>query len=467
MKKLIVAICFTCVCSPVAAQSPTPPTSPEELAKQTELLKAQQAYYDQLLLTLKAQQAAATADLVNATSEQTLRTQLKQAEMTDDLALATALKGSGLSVATGKSGTVSLAAAAATLLPLQRGGLVAIDNLADQVCKDLKEAKITDAYVAPANFEVLAQKGVVDVIQLRSLHQAAVAGAEEFQSVQLQVAGTSIAGALMSFEYLAGGIQAISKLFRSDFSVAISSNSRSALFEQRLAGACGHETIAYNIEGVLRLNAAEILTAWLPDMASFVQLYETSNEQVTTQVAALNAQRTAVAADATLNATQKKTAIDLIDGQLKTFEQKQLKLAKYKAVSGAIKTYLAALTPTSTVFDSLVWSQDVLFKLGGLPATIKAPRLGERPRFAFTLNVQDAAVTKSSAFASDQVKGVTSVEAYYSVFHNAKLMLSGVYTETAETPAFNFSKSTLPGYAKVRSQTTQQTTAPPASTKRQ
>jgi hypothetical protein len=467
MRKLIAAICFTCLCSPVAAQSPTPSTSPEELAKHTELLKSQQAYYDQLLATLKAQQAAATVGLVNATSAQTLLTQLRQAEMTGDLAMSAAIKGSGLTAATGKSGGVSLAAAAATLLPLQRGGLMAIDNLADQVCKDLKANNIADAFIAPATFEALAQKGVVDVIQLRSLHQAAIAGAEEFKAVQLQMAGTSIAGALVSAEYLAGGIQALSKLFRNDYSVAVSTNSRSNLFEQRLAAACGHDTIAYNMEGVLRLNGAAILTAWLPDMASFVQLYETSSEQITAQVTALNAQRTAIAADTTLTTAQKNAAFDPIDQQLKAFEQKQLKLAKYKAVSGAIKAYLAALAPTSTVFDSIVWSQDVLFDLGGLPASLTAPRLNERPRFAFTLNVQDAAVTKSSAFSADQVKGVTSVEAYYSVFHNSKLTLSGVYTETAETPTFNFSKSALPSYTRVRAQDTQTTSAAASSTRRE
>jgi hypothetical protein len=35
------------------------------------------------------------------------------------------------------------------------------------------------------------------------------------------------------------------------------------------------------------------------------------------------------------------------------------------------------------------------------------------------------------------------------VFDKSQLTLSGVYTETVETPAFSFSNSVLPGYARV------------------
>jgi hypothetical protein len=122
-----------------------------------------------------------------------------------------------ISPATGKQGNITVSTGNATLLALQRGSLVAIDRVASRVCEDLKAHEIKGAFIAPANFESLVEKGVVDVIQLRSLHQAAVAGQAEFETLQMQVAGAAIAGALVTVGDLAGGIQAISTLFRSDF----------------------------------------------------------------------------------------------------------------------------------------------------------------------------------------------------------------------------------------------------------
>jgi hypothetical protein len=439
------ALFILLTCSIASAQN-APPTTADDLAAQTALLKAQQAYYDQLLATSKSQQAAATAAILNATTSLTVETQLQQAAMSKDLALAAAIKGSGLTAATGKSGNITIAAGTASLLPLQAGGLKAIDNLADQVCKDLRAANVRDAFIPPPNFESLVEKGTVDVIQLRSLHEAATSGTAEFAAVQLQVAGTAIAGAMISAEYLAGGVQALSMLFRNDYSVSVMSNSRPNLFEQRLAASCGGDVISYNIEGVLRLNGAKILAKWLPDMAKFAQLYDTANDQVTASVASITAERTAVATDNTLDATAKAAKLKLIDTRLQAFAAKQDKLAKYKSVNGAIKAYLSGLTPTSSVFDSLTWSQDTLFDLGGVPAELTKPRLLERPRFVFSLTVQDATVTKSSVFSSSQVKGLSSVEAYYAVMEKDQVKLSGVYTQTVNTPAFSFHNASLPGY---------------------
>ena len=141
------------------------------------------------------------------------------------------------------------------------------------------------------------EKGIVDLIQFRSLHSAALQGTQEFKTVNLQVAGAAVAGAMVSAEYLAGGIQALTTLFRSDYSVSVNANSRPNLFEQRLSATCGNNVIVYNEEGTLRLNAAKILAAWLPDMAAFAQQYDTLNDRITTSLGNLNTQRTAAAAD--------------------------------------------------------------------------------------------------------------------------------------------------------------------------
>ena len=451
MRTLAGTLCLVASCAFASAQTntTTPPSSADDLAAQTAALKAQQAYYDQLLATMKSQAAAQTAGVVNATNSLTLANQLQQAQITGDLAVATAIKGSGLSAATGKQGNIAIAAGTATLLPLQQASLRAIDAFAGQVCGDLKARQIANAFIAPANFESLVEKGIVDLIQFRSLHSAALQGTQEFKTVNLQVAGAAVAGAMVSAEYLAGGIQALTTLFRSDYSVSVNANSRPNLFEQRLSATCGNNVIVYNEEGTLRLNAAKILAAWLPDMAAFAQQYDTLNDRITTSLGNLNTQRTAAAADSTLTADQKKAQLADIDNAIKPLTDQQTTLAKYKTVSASIKTFLSGLSATSSLFDSLVWAQDILFDLGGTPADLLAPKLLDRARFSFTLNVQDATVTKSSTFRSNQIKGISSVEAYYAVVDNTGLRTSGVYALTMDTPAFGFGNTPRPSYASV------------------
>jgi hypothetical protein len=441
------SLCFALSGSLAFAQSasmPVAPTNMDDLTNQTNLSKAQQAYYDQLLATTKSQQAAATANIANRTSLLTQQGALQQAQMSNDLAVSSAIKGSGLSAATGKQGNITLSSGNATLLALQRGSLVATDKVASQVCNDLRAHGIHGAFIAPANFESLVEKGLVDLIQLRSLHQAAVTGADEFKAAQLQVAGAALAGALVSTDYLAGGIQTIASLFRNDYSVSVNASSRPNLFEQRVTSLCGNDVITYNLEGTLRLNAVQILVAWVPDMATFAQQWDIFNDQVTAQVASLNTQKTQIPNDAP-DAAARKNGIEM---QLKAYDQKLAALAKYKSVAAAIKTYLAALNSTASLFDSIVWAQDVLFDLGGIPNGLSAPGLRNRPRFTFTLNAQDAAVTKSSVLFSNTLTGVSTVEAYYAVVDNSGIKASGVYSATVKTPPMKFDKPALEDYSQ-------------------
>ena len=77
--------------------------------------------------------------------------------------------------------------------------------------------------------------------------------------------------------------------------------------------------------------------------------------------------------------------------------------------------------------------------------------LSKKPRLSIVLNVQDAAITKSSTFFPNTIKGVSTVEAYYSVINSdGTLALSGVSSETTQTPAMNFADPTLEGkYSKT------------------
>lgn len=425
MKYLRTALLVSTALSALCAHGQTTaPQTEEELTKQTALLKAQQAYYDQLALTTKSQQAAADASVAAQTAALTAATALESAQYTNDLALATALKGSGLTAATGKDGSIAIASADKSMLALQRDSLVIMESLTKDVCDQLRTKlpaanEVTPmAFIAPPNYEQLVAKSVVDITQLVQLHSVAVEGSDEFDKANMEVAATAVAGALVSAQYIAGGIQTLTKLFRTDYNLTYTATNRQGLFEQSLGVACKDRVVG-NLEARLRLNAAKLLRAWLPDMAKFSQRYEMVAERTTQRKAALTAQKTAVAALKAETdkdkAGQKGTLAD-IDSQLDALASKEDKLAKYKTVAAAIKTYLGAMG-TGSIYESLVWGQHMLHKSGGIPADIPNLNVEKLHRISYTLNVQDTSVKATSTFSADKVRYFATAEIYYSLFN--------------------------------------------------
>ncbi len=63
-------------------------------------------------------------------------------------------------------------------------------------------------------------------------------------------------------------------------------------------------------------------------------------------------------------------------------KNKEGKLAKYKMVAAAIKTYLGAVG-TGSIYESLVWGQRMLHESGGVPKEI--PNLGVENLTAFPI----------------------------------------------------------------------------------
>ncbi len=166
------------------AQTPAPKTE-AELAKETALLKAQQLYYDQLALTTKSQQAASDASIAAQTTSITAATALQNAQYANDLSLATALKSSGLSAATGKEGAITIAASEKSMLHCNvaaskrsKSSARAFARKSPRNFPKTQMGTHLKAFVAPATYEQLVQKSIVDISQLTSLHTAAVAGTQ-------------------------------------------------------------------------------------------------------------------------------------------------------------------------------------------------------------------------------------------------------------------------------------------------
>ena len=455
MKKFIVALALALglQCTALYAQSVAPQTE-AELTAQTALLKAQQAYYDQLLATAKSQQAAADASVAAQTSSQTAASQLQSARLTEDLAVSTAIKGSGLSAAVGKDGTITITSADKSLLAMQRGSLEVIDSLSTIVCNELSaklpqdQGQPVQLFIAPANYETLVQKSIADIVQLSALHDAAVNGTSDYGNVRMQVAGAALAGAMVTAQYLAGGVQALTKLFRTDYNVTFTAANRQGLFEQTLGATCKSEVLS-NVEGKLRLNAAKILFNWLPDLAKFVQLNDMWSENVTQRKTDLTTKRTTAATDKTLTDTQMKAVLKELDDSLKSLLAQEQVLSKYKTVATAIKTYLAGLG-SSTVYDSMVWGQGYLQALGGLPADVDDLKLGKRPRLTYTLNVQDATVKASSTFFADKLRAFSTAELYYSlVAANGDILATGTHSISTTPVDMKVKELTVGNYSKT------------------
>lgn len=393
------------------SQAQIPPETEADLAKETALLKARQTYYDQLAAATKSQHAASDAVLAVQTAAVTAATALKQAEMTSDLATAAALKGSGLSAAIGKEGSIAFAKSESTLLALQAGTLKLVDETSTQLCGDLQNLQ-GKVFFAPANYEALVQKSMSDIVQLTALHTSALEGVTEYKTVQMQSV-TAVGGALVSAQYLAGGVLAISKLFRSDYSITYSNASRNGLFEQLVSARCASKVVG-NVEGQLRLNAANILKTWIGDMAEFAELNDRWSETITQEKARLTASRAAIVADTAKTADEKKKELGIVDNGIKGLVPQEQKLARYRNVAAQIKAYLAAMG-ASSIYESLIWGQDFLYELGRVN-TAKTPQrieLRSLRRLHYAMAVQDATVKETSTFFADKLRTFSTVELSY------------------------------------------------------
>lgn len=153
--------------------------------------------------------------------------------------------------------------------------------------------------------------------------------------------------------------------------------------------------------------------------------------------------QTAVAAlkpDTEKDKTGQKSTLKEIDTQLDALASKEDKLAKYKTVATAIKTYLGAIG-TGTIYESLVWGQHMVHKSGGVPADIPNLNVENLHRISYTLNVQGTSVKATSTFSADKVRYFATAEIYYSLF-----AADGVPVATGV-----MSKSTTPTELEIKS----------------
>jgi hypothetical protein len=313
------------------------------------------------------------------------------------------------------------------------------------VCKQLKEShdklepkpkKSPWVFIAPADYESKVEKSVVETRLLTSLLNAANNFTPPDQ-VALQSV-TAVAGALVSAQYLAGGIQALSKLFRTDYKLGYTSVDRKALFEQVLETTCSG-TIQGNVERRLRLNAAALLNDIVPRLSSFAQNYDSRASQLPVDKAELQAERERVTAEKPANeeaAIQRRKTLAGLDANAKKLEQEGATLAKYKASAEAAKAYLKNLSSDATQ-DALVWGQSYLNAAGSMPTKEEgfvAIELSELYRLTVSLSVQDTSLRQSSVFSPDKLRYFATAELSYELLDPSGKPLSLVVNSYSTKP---------------------------------
>lgn len=416
------ALCILVILSLATSNAASQDTrTAEDYERETALLKARQQYYDQLMATARSEEAASNAQSTFELARITQANQIRSAELAADLAVATAVKSSGLSAATGKEGGITLGATDKTPLALRANSLTLTSGLAVSLCAELEtKLSASKVFIAPTNYEQLVLKSMYDVAQVKALNEAATNGLPKLGNIQPQSV-TAIVGGLVTAQYIAGGVQALSKLTRSDYSLTYSPTDRRTLFEQQLMVRCAHR-IEGNVEGRLRLQAAELLHDWIVNMALFVERYEAINAITTTEKARITSRIAEIRADKDTPAEDKVAELNGLKAGLTALSKREVVLDEYKTPVAAIKNFLAS--DKSGVFESFVWGQSHL--------PIKTPKvdLSGLYRLSYTLAVEDALLKSSAAFRADRIRPFSTAELTYAVHDSAGVPVSSGYSST-------------------------------------
>jgi len=129
--------------------------------------------------------------------------------------------------------------------------------------------------------------------------------------------------------------------------------------------------IVYNEEGTLRLNAAKILAAWLPDMAAFAQQYDTLNDRITTSLGNLNT--TADGGGRRLN-THRRSKESPVgrhrQPRSSLLQPSKLRWRRYKTVSASIKDLSEWIERHVKPVRFAGLAQEHSVDLGGTPADL-------------------------------------------------------------------------------------------------
>ncbi|WP_368564773.1 hypothetical protein [Pseudoxanthomonas sp. UTMC 1351] len=403
----------------------------EDLRNKTERLKLEQAYYDQLAVTQKSRSASSTDNPTTQKAELDAELALKKVELASDFMLAEVLKGGGMTAAAGKEGKTTFASAQSTPLSMKGTGLKLTDQLAQAACEQLERDLLVgeEAFLAPSDYEAKVQASVRDVALFIALLNASDQGyADLNQGVQLQSV-TALAGGLAAAQYLAGGVESFSKLFRTDHTITYGGTDRDAIFEQQLSVRC-KDRIVPNVTARLRTNAAEIIIDGIQRMSVFAQSYDAVDASYKTELARITAGAAEIGSDKNLTEDEKKKRLNALKLAATKLGVTKANLDKYQAPVDSAKAMLA--TDMKALGESLIWGQQALVDQKLLPLHASKIDTKSLSRVTYELTVEDGMITSSAMFRSDRIRPVSTAELTYYLRDNQNLPISaGYWTKTS------------------------------------
>ncbi len=444
--KLAVAVSgFVLACSSSCAMAQVSSLTDDELVKQTDRLKREKEYYDQLAATQSSRNASSADNATSRKEELEAELALRKVRLESDFLLADVLKSKGLTAAAGKEGKVTFVSAQATPLSMKASGLKLVSDLSGKACAQiLVDLGTQKAFLAPNDYEQKVQAGARDVALFIALTSAADQGYADLSGgVNLQSALSAIGGGLAVAQYLGGGIESFSKLFRTDHSMTFGSADRAAFFEQQLSVRC-RERVEVNMEERLRLSAAEVLSNGIERMAMFLQIYDSKEAKYKTETARLAAEIAEIKASKDLTDGQKDSRLQA--PQLEMVKQNAIKLMldQHKAAYDSAKALLG--TDMKGVSEALVWGQQALIDKNVFPAHLAQVPVKGLARLTYSLAVEDGVMTSSAMFRSEKVRPVSTAElTYYLRDGNGKPLNAGYWAATLAGDTVKLSRLAFPG----------------------
>lgn len=325
----------------------------------------------------------------------------------------------------GGDGNITISdAGSGMLLQIKAGSLKATCLLAENFCTALQKAEIKDAFFAPSDLDTKIQSARMVLREFNALSKKvsepknkALVGLD---GAQAQFGPAAALGAISLLQYGAGAMQTIAKLFKSDYTVGLTSDAaRAAWLEYFMAAKCPNIVPYVQLEAAVRNQSIDTVLVQLNEMLDFYNAATITKSTTQKRIELLTAKITS------LKAEKKDTKIfqEQLDEQLKKMEL----LVTLDVWLPRIQALITSVSTNPGPFlDALTWNA-----FGDDTNQLK---ISARPRLTVILTTQDGQIIKSFWLTGKDVYGHSAGELIYRVLNpDGKVLATGYLTTTIST----------------------------------
>lgn len=334
----------------------------------------------------------------------------------------------------GTDGNVSISdTSTGNLLEVKAGSLQVTWLLAQQLCISLANKTIKNAIFVPSELDVKIQNSRMVLREFYALVEK-VEAQENRKLVGLggdraEVSSAAILGAVSLLQYGAGALQNIAKLFKSDYTVGLSTDTtRGTWLEYFTAARCPEQIYKAGLEALVRGQSIDGMLDKLNGLLEFYNAATNKKSAIQKQIEILNARITELKAE-------KKDA-SAFQAQLEAQRSLIAEIVPFDVWLPRIQTLISTVSSAPTAFlDALTW-----YAFGDEKNPLK---ISSKPRLTAVLTTQDGQVTKSFWLTGKTVYGRSAGELVYRVQDTAgSVVTAGYLTATSSMGEVNFADKT-------------------------